>query len=67
VEFAVGIVGWALVLDFVGVYLMAAGAILCLLAIVPLEEKELRERFGRDYEEYAERVPRYLPRRRERG
>jgi protein-S-isoprenylcysteine O-methyltransferase Ste14 len=29
--------------------------------IVLLEEKELKERFGRGYEEYCRRVPRYIP------
>ena len=31
-------------------------------ALLPF--RGLRERFGRAYEEYAERVPRYVPRRR---
>ncbi len=30
--------------------------------LVPLEEKELRERFGEAYEAYARRTPRFLPR-----
>lgn len=29
--------------------------------IAPLEEKELRERFGKEYEEYAKRVGKFLP------
>ncbi len=32
------------------------------LIIVPLEERELEERLGRDYLEYARRVPRLIPR-----
>ena len=32
-------------------------------AVVLLEEPELRERFGAEYEEYCRRVPRYIPRR----
>lgn len=30
--------------------------------IIPFEEKELSERFGNDYEEYKQRVPRFFPR-----
>jgi protein-S-isoprenylcysteine O-methyltransferase Ste14 len=32
-------------------------------AVVLLEEPELRERFGAEYEEYCRRVPRYIPSR----
>ena len=31
--------------------------------VVLLEERELRERFGAEYEDYCRRVPRYIPRR----
>jgi protein-S-isoprenylcysteine O-methyltransferase Ste14 len=31
--------------------------------VVLLEEPELRERFGAEYEEYCGRVPRYIPKR----
>jgi len=30
--------------------------------VVYLEEPELRERFGKQYEDYCRRVPRWLPR-----
>jgi len=32
------------------------------LAVVKVEEPELRKRFGREYEDYCRRVPRWLPR-----
>lgn len=39
----------------------ACWAVLMLVAI-GLEERELRSRFGADYEQYARRVPRFVPR-----
>ena len=38
-------------------------AIQCLLAIGRIEERELRDRFGAEYEAYYARVPRFVPRR----
>lgn len=59
-------------LMFSGVYLISgvlAALIVTLLdllfvqaLIIPLEEKELMERFGDEYREYARRTPRFLPR-----
>ncbi len=40
----------------------AADLLLTLLLIVPLEEKELRERFGSQYEDYCSKVPPLMPR-----
>jgi len=39
-------------LDFLLVYVL----------IIPLEENELLNRFGKDYNLYTERVPKYFPR-----
>lgn len=33
------------------------------VAVIRVEEPELRRRFGRTYDEYCERVPRWIPRR----
>jgi protein-S-isoprenylcysteine O-methyltransferase Ste14 len=54
----------------VALYLASLGAVLYALAIsvaahlavLHIEEPELRERFGQSYAEYCRRVPRWLPR-----
>ena len=43
--------GWLTLADFVVVNAV----------IIPLEERELRERFGHSYEEYRKKVPRFFP------
>lgn len=57
----VGIVGWALICNYVGVYLLSAAAVLGFLLVVELEENELAERYGDEYEAYQGRVPKLVP------
>jgi protein-S-isoprenylcysteine O-methyltransferase Ste14 len=47
-----------------GVWLLYALMFPAIHLVVLLEERELRERFGAEYEEYCRRVPRYVPSRR---
>jgi len=61
VEFTVGAIAWALVINYTAVYLVVGLTILTLLGIVPLEERELVARFGQAYQDYRERVPRFVP------
>lgn len=63
VEFTLGGIGWSLLINYLGVYLMVAGTLVALVAIVVLEERELRDRFGEAYAEYCAEVPRFIPRR----
>lgn len=63
VEFVLGVAGWALILNYAGLYVAVAALLPVLHGIVLLEERELCERFGPAYREYMTRVPRYLPRR----
>lgn len=58
----VGIVGWALMANFATAYLVGIVCIFGMLAVVQLEERELRQRFGADYTNYAKRVPQIVPR-----
>ena len=45
-----------------GIFLVAIITILLYLFVAPLEERELREHYGRDYAAYAGAVPRFVPR-----
>ena len=61
VEFSFACVGWSLLCDYSGLYIMTALALVGLYAIVLIEERELRERFGQAYVDYSAQVPRFVP------
>ncbi len=62
VEIAVGTLAYAIFSNYLGAYLAALVFVPALHLVVLLEERELRDRFGEAYENYSERVPRYVPR-----
>ena len=62
VGIGLGILGGALFSNYLASYLLAAAYLPGIYAIVLLEERELRERFGSAYVEYRESVPRFFPR-----
>lgn len=62
VEVVIGTLGYALLANHTGAYLVTLAMVPVLHMVVLIEERELVERFGDDYREYAARVPRYLPR-----
>lgn len=64
VEAALGVLAYALVANYVGTYGLFLVTLPTIYAIVILEERELRERFGAAYDAYARAVPRFVPRRR---
>ena len=43
-------------------YVLAACWIPGITLVAVLEERELRERFGKEYEDYCSRVPMFIPR-----
>ena len=59
----VGLVSTALFSNYLALYLMVPVGAAGLWLIVRLEERELVERFGDEYEMYRERVPMFVPRR----
>lgn len=58
----VGVVAWSMMVNHTGTYALAALFALGLWGIVQLEERDLRQRFGAAYGDYAKRVPQLLPR-----
>ena len=56
------ILGYALIANYPAVYLMALLWVIGIHGVVLLEEKELLDRFGKDYRDYCARTPRYFPR-----
>ena len=63
VEIVVGTLAYATFSNYLGAYLTALVFFPVLHLVVLLEERELRARFGKQYEAYCKRVPRYIPRR----
>lgn len=62
VAIAVGLIAWALLANYLAVYVLVPLVTFALYFIVLFEEKELIRRFGERYLKYAEDVPRFIPR-----
>ncbi len=60
VEVVVFTFAYALIANYVGVYVLALLTPPVVHLVVLLEEHELRDRFGDEYDRYAARVPRYI-------
>ena len=61
VEVLLGTLSYALVANYLATYALVAVSVPMVYAIVLLEERELRERFGSAYDEYCRRTPRFIP------
>jgi len=62
VELLLFLLAYALFTNYLAVYVVFLLTVAGIGLIVWLEEKELRERFGKEFEAYCERVPRFIPR-----
>lgn len=67
VQVLIAFTGYALIANYLASYLVVALWIPAIYIIVILEEKELRGHFGKVYEDYCRRVPRFTPRLRGAG
>jgi len=45
-----------------GIFVLAIISVLMYLIVTPLEERELRQQYGSEYEAYCRAVPRFIPR-----
>ena len=62
VEILLTVLAYALVSNYLAAYVVVLMAAVWMVLVVRVEEKELRDRFGRDYEAYCSQVPRFIPR-----
>ncbi len=63
VNLTIGMLAWALILNYPALYVATLAIVPGLYIVVLLEERELRERFGQEYIDYCQRVPRFIPRK----
>jgi len=63
VEIVLATFGYAAIANYLGCWILAILTIPVIHLVVIVEERELADRFGDAYREYAARVPRYIPRR----
>jgi protein-S-isoprenylcysteine O-methyltransferase Ste14 len=63
VEVWLGLLAIALFTNYLAVYLLVIVFIPVIYGVVLLEERELKERFGQEYEEYCAEVPRFFPKK----
>jgi protein-S-isoprenylcysteine O-methyltransferase Ste14 len=60
-EILLALVFYALFTNYLASYVILAASVPTLLAIIYVEERELRDRFGDEYVRYCARVPRFWP------
>jgi len=58
---AIGVLGWCLMANYGGVYLIGLASLAGLLVVVHLEERDLIARFGQAYIDYRKQVPQLIP------
>ncbi len=67
VQYLLALVGWSLISNYLALYVLCAFAVPALALVAVLEERELRRRFGSEWDAYARRVPMLIPHLRRRA
>lgn len=62
VQALLGVAAYTLICNYLATYVLFFVVLAVILLVVPIEERELRRRFGAEYEDYCARVPRFIPR-----
>lgn len=60
-EFLLSVLGFVAIANHAGTWVLWALCFPAIHVVVLLEERELRDRFGAEYDDYCRRVSRYLP------
>ena len=60
-------IGWALLANFRGVYVLTVATLVIMVLVIAVEERELANRFGEVYRRYQRSVPWIIPRMRTLG
>jgi protein-S-isoprenylcysteine O-methyltransferase Ste14 len=60
-QFFVALGGYALIANYLGAYLVWLAWLPGVYVLVWFEERELRDRFGQEYDDYCRQVPRFVP------
>jgi protein-S-isoprenylcysteine O-methyltransferase Ste14 len=61
VQFFLAVLGWALFCNYLALYLFLPVLATMMYCLVLIEERELRGRYGAEYDAYCSRVPRFIP------
>jgi protein-S-isoprenylcysteine O-methyltransferase Ste14 len=61
VQLFLGVVAYALFCNYLTIYILLPTLAIILFLLALIEERELRNRYGAEYDAYSARVPRFIP------
>jgi protein-S-isoprenylcysteine O-methyltransferase Ste14 len=60
-QFLLSVAACAFACNYLAIYVLLVTLVAAVFLLVAIEERELRDRFGAEYEVYCARVPRFIP------